>query len=438
MASPVLPHEINLFTETPMKTYYEEKYETTFMPVQNIDPFQGNLSFEIPSSSELFLDPASLQLELTVELKAKDGGTFGNNRYEIGPVRAGAAALFSQVELFMNNVKISTGSNYPYLSFLEMAVPYDDEAKTTNLALEGFYKSWSTWGQKGEFIGAANRSLNLLMKIRSPVSNINGRYLPPGINIRINLNRTDPEFYLIQYENETVKPRPDEVKNKTVFLAIKACRLHATRYKLTPSVSLEFENRLRQMPATIPVRRATVTSYTLQKSLNLQYIRGISNSTMPLRILLCFNKLSAYAGSLSTDPFLFGLNGISEIELLLDGQPLGVPHTIATPNDQASHPNLVHGVRTIQKLHSVSGLAPFQSNGYTVGDFFTDFAIFSFDLTKNNEAFNRGFILPTATNDISFKIRYNNPPTVETTAIIYSEFANNIRFDGYRNVSVDY
>ena len=92
----------------------------------------------------------------------------------------------------------------------------------------------------------------------------------------------------------------------------------------------------------------------------------------------------------------------------------------------------------MQKLHNITGLTPFQSNGMNTSDFFSRSAIYAFDLTNDNKAYERMYLKPGSFHNISFKITYSTAPAVETVALVYAEYQNTIKFDSYRNISTDY
>ena len=71
----------------------------------------------------------------------KANGTALDADTQVGPVNLFLHSLFSQVDVFLNERLISASSNtYPFRAMIESLLNYGEEAKTSQLSMDMFYK----------------------------------------------------------------------------------------------------------------------------------------------------------------------------------------------------------------------------------------------------------------------------------------------------------
>lgn len=425
-----LPKGLDWFSEIPLNTNVEERVAGTYQPIQNSDPFSGTIDFEV-NCHDLFLDPTQLYLDVKVTLKAKDGTTFAaTDTTECAPVGTGGA-MFSQVQLFLNQTKISSGDHYGYLSYLESLCCHGSDEKSTSLVTQGFYPSFDDWALKTEFTTATVRTLNYYLKLNTPFCS-NPRLLPSNSKLTVRLTRARPEFYIQNHSNAL----PADLDGKELGLHIDDIKLHAVKYKLNPTVSLEMERLLSLRPAVFAVRRSQITTATLQKSVSLQYLRNVYSGPCPLRLILGFVPLKNFAGDLKTNPFDFALNGVGEVILMKNDDKVHPSFEVSVPNAIATYPSLVHGSRVYTEFSNVIGLKAFQSLGITPKQFFKHNCLYAYDLSRSS-ANNLRSKDPSSICTLGFQIRFNTAPASELVAIIYTEHSSTITIDSFRSVTTD-
>ena len=97
------------------------------------------IEFLINSSSEYFLDPSNILLYAKLTIKDRDNKPIEDD-HEIHFENNILHTIFSDVEIFLNDTKISTGGgNYAYRSFFENLLSFSNEEKLSKLIAEGFY-----------------------------------------------------------------------------------------------------------------------------------------------------------------------------------------------------------------------------------------------------------------------------------------------------------
>ena len=79
-----------------------------------------------------------------MHVKAKTTAADGANLdadVQVGPVNLWLHALFSQVEVFLNNKLVTPSSTaYPYRAYIETILNFSKDAKDSNLTFALFYK----------------------------------------------------------------------------------------------------------------------------------------------------------------------------------------------------------------------------------------------------------------------------------------------------------
>ena len=100
----------------------------------------GLIEFNVSGSGEEYLDLARTLLFLKAKITSANGTALELNE-QVGPVNVFLHALFSQVDVSLNERLISPSTNtYPYRAMIETLLNFGEDAKSSQLTMAMFYK----------------------------------------------------------------------------------------------------------------------------------------------------------------------------------------------------------------------------------------------------------------------------------------------------------
>ena len=109
--------ELDLFLIPPTQTAIEKGYFIEFHPLSNIQDGQP-LEFSISGNGEDYMDLSSSYLHVKVKIIKSDGNNLSENE-TVAPVNLFLQALFSQVDVSLNERVISSSNNtYSYRAYI--------------------------------------------------------------------------------------------------------------------------------------------------------------------------------------------------------------------------------------------------------------------------------------------------------------------------------
>lgn len=201
--------ELNLFTLPPTQTVIEKGQWIEFHPVANLSD-GSPVEFNISGSGEDYIDLSQTQLHVKVKI-LKENGTALVKDEKVGPVNLFLHALFSQVDVSLNERTVSSSNNtYPYRAMIETLLNHGYDTKTSQLTTELYFKD--TAGRMNVYDikdanpneGFNNRAkLCLLSKTVDMVGRLHvdlfhqERLMLNMVDLKIKLIRSKPEFCLM-------------------------------------------------------------------------------------------------------------------------------------------------------------------------------------------------------------------------------------------------
>ena len=122
--------ELNLFTIPATQTSITKGQWIEYHPLSNITD-SGPIEFNVSGSGEEYLDLARTLLFLKAKITKANGTALELNE-QVGPVNLFLHALFSQVDVSLNERFISPSTNtYPYRAMIETLLNFGDDAKSS-------------------------------------------------------------------------------------------------------------------------------------------------------------------------------------------------------------------------------------------------------------------------------------------------------------------
>ena len=212
------------------------------------------------------LNDTMLYLKVKIVQSADDGNIPLNAQIAFSNLPI--SSLFADVQLSLNNNQIEGGNRtYPYRAYIVTLLQNGHDAKKEQLFAGGFIKDvagqfndrgnaafttrkgWSTQSRSKEFCGPLH--LDFFQQ---------SRYLISGVDIRLRLMRTQPQFCVMQLPDATVGSAiAAEIAIKVV---IEKAVLHMRMARISPSVINGHEAGLAKQNAVYPIQRCEVISHT--------------------------------------------------------------------------------------------------------------------------------------------------------------------------------
>ena len=430
--------ETDLFSVPLTQTSIESTTVVEYNPISSISD-TSPLEYLITGNGMDYIDPSSIQLYVRVQIVRGAAGLDIDNTHHIAPVNLLLHSMFSDVEIKLNDVVISSNnSTYGYRSYLETLMSYGSDAKNSQLESSLYYQD-TAGGDAMEFADPIdqnclnnglkkrhayfirnNGSVEMMGSLHSDIS-FQGKFLPSDVNLRIKLMRAKDQFCLMS-----------SAANPAFRLKLLECKLLVRRVKLTSSVYLAHAKGLEISTAKYPIKRIVCKSITIPRGLLSHTLEHICTGQLPNRIVLGLVRNEAFNGSYTTNPYNFRHFNLTQLKVSLDGHSQ-------------------HGIRMLEcdydrGVYIESYLSLFQSTGkyrsdegntISRGDYPAGYTLYGFNLSQDNSTENACLNLVREGNlRLDFKFSAPLPETINL--IIYSEFDGLIEIDRLKNIITDF
>jgi hypothetical protein len=175
---------------------------------------------------------------------------------QVGPSNLWMHALFSQVEVFLNNKLVTPSSTaYPYRTYIETILNFSKDAKDSHLTSALFYKAGkmdvvnplaqdaNTGLTQRHAYTRESKSVTMEGRIHSDLF-AQDRYIFFAVPIKIKLVRSRNPFCLVS-----------SVESPNFKVVIEECLLRVRRVNVAPSIILTHSQSLQQTIAKYPINR---------------------------------------------------------------------------------------------------------------------------------------------------------------------------------------
>ncbi|XP_072024891.1 uncharacterized protein F54H12.2-like [Amphiura filiformis] len=206
--------QLDLFTVPPSDVSIVSGSWDAYHPISNL--LDGSpIEFHVAGTPEEYVDLAQTKLHIKAKITNADGSNL-NAGANVGPTNLFLQTMFNQCEVSLNERLVSPSStNYPYRAYLETVLNYSREAKESQLTASMFYKD--TAGHHDTVDVTADPGNEGLKKrhtfsSRSKILDMTGpihadifmqdRMLLSGIDIKVKLTPSKPEFCLVSPEQD--------------------------------------------------------------------------------------------------------------------------------------------------------------------------------------------------------------------------------------------
>lgn len=422
--------ELDLFSIPPTQTSVESGNWVEYHPISSISD-GAPIEFDIVASGEEYLDLANSQLYVRAKICRGDGSDMEDDDL-VGPINNFLHSLFSQVDVSLNGVLVSSSTNtYPYRSYIESLLSYGPAAKQSQLTSALFYKD--TAGHMDE-TSTANAGTNNGLKKRARFTNENrvvdmiGRlhsdlffqpkYLLNEVNVKIRLTRSRDAFALMWEGTRDFKTK---ILNASMFVR---------KVKISPSVYLAHANSLESGTAKYPIRRVICKTFTVAAGARDASNEKLFSGQLPARIIVGCIENDAANGRRDRNPYNFKHFGLREIGVYLDGQQQTIK-----PLECDFEGNSF--VRAFASLFTGTGKDNLdEGNDIDRQEYPQGYALYAFDLSPDLAEDDHFNLVKQGTVRLDVKFAAALERTI--TVVVYGEFENVIEIDRNRNIVFDF
>jgi hypothetical protein len=406
---------------------------------EDIDPITAitssdTIEFLCAANSGVYTDLASSFLHVKAKITAA-GGNVGADIY-VAPVNLWMHALFSQVEVFLNNKLVTPSSTaYPYRAYIETVLNFSKDAKDSHLTSALFYKDTAgkmdavnplaldadaNMGLKKRRAHTwASRSVVMEGRIHSDLF-AQDRYILGAVPIEIKLVRSRNPFCIVP-----------SAENPNFKVVIEECMFRVRRVNVSHSVMMSHSQSLQHFTAKYPINRIDCKIASVPRG----YVSGnqpnIFQGALPNRIVIGMVDADAFNGTYTKNPFNFKNYDITTMGLTVNGENLpGKPLQLnfgAESNYISAFQILYVGTHKMFEN---------QGNGITREEYSNGYTLFVFDLTP--DLCLGDHVQPIKNGNVSIECQFGTPLETAINSVVLGEFQSLIEIDANRNVFCDF
>ena len=423
--------ELELFSSPPLQIAVEEGQWVEYNPVSSISA-SAPIEFTVTGSGDEYIDLDKTLLEIRAVIKQADGVAAPKTAH-IAPVNNTLHSLFSQVDVSLNDVPVSSSTTtYSYRSYIENHLNYGQDAKDSRLSA-GLYFIDDHITQSDPIPDGDDPVVNVGLEARhrictgQPFDMIGGihadifnqnRYLLNGVTLRMRMTRSKDQFVLMGVGDHQVE--------------IISAKLWMRKLKIAPSLALAHEKMLTKKTAKYPLTRVEVKVFHLPQGQKSFTHDALFLGQLPRRIVLGIVDNRAFNGDLALNPFEFKHCDLNFLSLHLDGQQ--VPWGPLKPSYGTK--NYVRAFFT--QFSSGDGINADTGNIVDREEFSEGHTLYCFDLTPDLSSSSGHHFNVTRRGNCRIELGFEKTLPFTGNVIVYSEFESIIEIDAERKVTHDY
>lgn len=426
--------ELDLFKIPTTNTAVDTERYTAYKPVASLTSSNW-IEFRVAPTDE-FIDPATIYLELEIEITQSDGSSLPNaaveaapqgqaqpaaNLFEkIIPCNSFMSSLFQQLDLYMNNTLVTSSTNlYHYRAYLDNLFYQNKQAKDSHM----YTRLWDRdAAARKERIARCYQGKRL--KLCGPLHFDLGqqeRLLLNHIELVFRLNLSDSGFCFIVEAGTAQRPK----------FNIRDATLHVEHKKPFADCEAGIMMALAQKPAMYFFNHTQLRHRIVEKGTTSSYLDNLFPSILPRRFIIGFVSSKSFNGDWSADPFEFAHHGLLEIKMLLNGIQLPTPAITQDVSDDDFARSYQLLFQNFAELHSKTDLT------ITPVDFKSNCTFYCFNLAPQKNLDGGDTVSLIQRGHVRVDYRFKAATDDHLYAIIYAHFPKVIQIQADRTVMVE-
>ena len=315
-----------------------------------------------------YLDMNDTVLEVKACVLSKDGKQLTADAVPaISTTNYLLPAMFEDVAVYLNNVKIEGGTNlYPYKAVLQNELNLSSETRRLQLETSGYLPDVAIRKQR---YCDNSVTFQLMGSLNVDFFQTQSKYLLPRVNVRVRLTKSKHDFVL----------QVDGTKHQPQLKLLDAV-LYVRKVQCTPAVSMGHELGLKTHPATYPYTRTEIIPHQVVSGTQSCIRDNLFHGVCPKFVIICMVDERALAGNYKLDPFEFAHFNVTHVSLSLNGQ--SIPYRAGYNPDFAN--NQYAREYFISMVQNLEFMRLDRNNGISMADWVSNGrCIFTFNLTPD-------------------------------------------------------
>lgn len=419
------PGAADIFSVPPTQTTVLKRSKVDFHNISNYDD-GGPLEFVIPPADDDYWDLNSHVFEVQVKIVlAEDNAVLAGGNV-VGFVNFPLHSLFSQIDCYVNGELVTSSSNmYPFKAYIEKILSYSEDALNCQFSAELYAKDTAA---KMDDLTVANVGFtkrSKYTKLSQVVTLRGGLHIPLLQQERYLINKCGMKLVMI--------PSPaafclmgDENKYK---VKITSARLEMVKVKMSPTVLIAHNKELEKRNALYPIRRGELKTFSIAVG-SLQVTKeSLFVGKLPRRLVIGLMDSAGFAGDVAKNPYAFHHFDVNSISVVVDGDRY--PSRALTPDFTNGH-----YVEAFQTLFTGAGMAN-EDRALSINrhDYANGYTMYVIQLCPGEPDSSVYELVQKGAIRLEMSFKNALPKTI--TALVYSEFQDQIEIDRDRNVVID-
>lgn len=435
------PSELNIFAPTALQSSIIQSDEIEYQNLNSLDNASVIEFNVVNKSTDTYIDLSSITLHFQIQaVKLSNGGlyketTTGEGAGQVtvdakasqpSTVNNMLSSLIKSVNVFINNVLVSSCPLYSYKAYIDTILNYGNDALQSQLTLSGFFKDD---GDKYDDVTDTNSGskyrrellnnsaiIKLFSKLDVDVFST-PRLLLNGLDLKIVLNLNDEEFYFM----ETGKSK----------IVIHKAAVYVRHCQINHNILLEHHKLLNSQKALYPFSRTNIKTFTIPPGIQSIQIDNIVNGILPSSLIFGFVQNEAFHGSKKLSPFNFQTFNLESFTLYKNGIPISGHPLILTSGDPTrffqSYRSLFLNTQSLYKdTSTIIDYPTFLGGSY----------LLPINLSPTLELSGSLCSSLLKQGGIKVDLKYRTVTDKTITMIVYTETPSMFTIDRFRNVEI--
>ena len=414
--------QLDLFTVPGTQTSQEKNTYVPHYPISSAANVA--LEFDVKPSS-MYTDLGDTRLYLRCKVVKKSDGSELDQAANISVSNMLFHALMQRIDVYVGDTLITqSGGFYAWKAGIETMLNFGSDAKKSQLASIMYYKDGTGAENKGLLrrreLVKGSKSFELFGPLHIDLF-FQQKYLINNVPLRIKINRSSPEFYMVNTSGEECK------------IEITEAVLWIRRVEVAASVELAHAKALLSgKNAVYAMRRGEVEVVSVPPHQQTVSKDNLFTSRLPKKLVIGLVKNDVFNGVESKHTFEFKHFGLENLEISVDGENVcGTPLHLDFNNQK--YMRAYDGI-----FHAMNNSYADSGTDITYEDFAKGKALFCFDLTADGCGNNSNHFELTKQGNLRLKLHFATPLTETITVIVYGEFESVLEITNSREVLLDY
>lgn len=378
------------------------------------------LEFRVDRTNQ-FVDLSQTYITFKVKIVKKDGTALTLDD-TIAPVNNFAYSLFSDVDLFIQDQKItSTQGNYQLLTYVRMLLDTNAEEKRNYLRQALWFPDTAAFmdtftgaegatndgfDKRAEHI-ALSQQCTLFSKVVLDFSI--SQLIPDQTELFFRFHRSSPGMCLLCDEGE-------------FRVIVSQAKLIVSKATLTAGAHSQISHHLSTRGLSYESTRREIRSKMVSKNdQNCEWIPF--TGLLPRRVYFFQILNTAYNGAINKNIFNFQMFDLKRLQLFRNGESL--------PLDQPLE--LSEGKPVLMYMFTLNALNKPENVPFNLWEYQYGYMIGCFDLTQDGHAGNKNYDAAATNGTVRIKIDYGSPLAEAVTVVCIGEYSGTLHIDRDRN-----